>query len=231
MARQQNDRDAKDPRLRARNTEIIRRMSELSRRLAEMPEDDPEYAELAGKVLSLVMELDFSLLRTAGGEDEPRLERGWALDELSQASLGEVQKIAASQIRILDTYHATVLQQASMSFRAALVAAVIGLLFFLAAVAFLLMNQPQGLATVTVIGGALVEVISGINFWLYGKTTTQLADFHDRLDRTQRFLLANSICESLTGKNKETARRQLVNTIATVGFGPVGPTEAATDTS
>lgn len=164
-------------------------------------------------------------------EDAPRRDRVEALDELSETSLGEVQKVAASQIRILDTYYTTVLAQASMSFRAALVAAVIGLVFFLAAVAFLLMNQPQSVATASVIGGALVELISGINFWLYGKTTTQLADFHDRLDRTQRFLLANSICESLTGKSKDTARGQLVNTIATVGFGPVGPTEAAADTS
>jgi hypothetical protein len=55
-----------------------------------------------------------------------------------------------------------------------------------------------------------VEVISGVNFYLYGKTTTQMAEFQSRLDMTQRFLLANSICENLDGDFKQNTRSQLV---------------------
>jgi O-acetylhomoserine/O-acetylserine sulfhydrylase-like pyridoxal-dependent enzyme len=88
------------------------------------------------------------------------------------------------------------------------------------ALVFLLAAQASLIATISVIGGAMVEVIAGINFVLYGKTTTQLANFHERLDRTQRFLLANSICESLNGEIKEKARAALVHTIATTAIPP-----------
>ena len=100
------------------------------------------------------------------------------------------------------------------SFKWALVAGSLGLAFFFAAVTFLLTQQDQSIATVSAIGGALVEVISGILFYLYGKTTTQLADFQQRLAQTQRFLLANAICESLEGEEKQKARSSLVQTIA-----------------
>jgi hypothetical protein len=61
-----------------------------------------------------------------------------------------------------------------------------------------------------------VEVIAGINLYLYNKTTAQLAEFHQRLERTQRFLLANSIAESLENEQKQETRASLVRTIATL---------------
>jgi HEAT repeat protein len=137
---------------------------------------------------------------------------------LSETDPGDVQRIAASQIVLLDSYYNAVLGQATTSFKWALVAAGIGLLFFLGAIAFLLTKQPNSIATVSIIGGAIVETIAGINFMLYGKTTAQLAHFHHRLDQTQRFLLANSICESLDGDVKYESRRQLVTVIATLGL-------------
>ncbi|MBF0378141.1 MAG: hypothetical protein HQK72_11750 [Desulfamplus sp.] len=48
-----------------------------------------------------------------------------------------------------------------------LVAAGIGLLFFLAAIVFLLTNKIQPIATISLISGALVEVISGVNFYFH----------------------------------------------------------------
>jgi hypothetical protein len=133
---------------------------------------------------------------------------------LSQTDPSKVQEVAASQVELLTIYHNVVLDQARRSFRWALIAAMIGLGFFLAAVAFLLLQQPQNLATVSLISGALIEIISGINFYLYGKTSAQLAEFQTRLDQTQRFLLANSVCEGLEGDYKQQTRAQLVGEIA-----------------
>jgi hypothetical protein len=61
------------------------------------------------------------------------------------------------------------------------------------------------------ISGALVEFIAGINFYLYNKSTSQLSDFHTRLELTQKFLLGNSMCEGLTGDFKERARMNLIS--------------------
>lgn len=107
-----------------------------------------------------------------------------------------------------------VLDQAKKSFLWALIAAAIGLLFFIAAVSSIIFLNLQNAAIIGVISGALVEVISGINFYLYNQTSKQLSDFQSRLDTTQRFLLANSICEGLEGLSKQQARSDLIKAIA-----------------
>jgi len=122
--------------------------------------------------------------------------------------------IRSHSCRVAPIYHDLVLEQARRSFRWALVSAIFGFLFFIAAVIFLLLQQPQNIATVSLISGALVEVISTINFYLYGKASTQLSDFQIRLDVTQRFLLANSVCEGLEGETKLNSRADLVRAIA-----------------
>ncbi len=68
------------------------------------------------------------------------------------------------------------------------------------------------------ISGTLAEVIAAINFRLYWKTSEQLAGFHDKLEATQRYLLANSICELLDGQNKQAARVELVRAIARINL-------------
>ncbi len=168
-----------------------------------------------------------AILRLSGAT--PILDRNRAVRELAEAKPDEIQKIGASQITILDSYYRAALEQATMSFKAAMIAAVIGLAFFLAAVVLVLTQQPQSLAIVSVIPGALVEAIAGISFWLYVKATAQLADFHERLDRTQRFLLANSICESLHGDSRDQSRADLVRVIATSGPGIVRPAASTSE--
>ena len=56
-----------------------------------------------------------------------------------------------------------------------------------------------------------MQAIAGLNFWLYGKTAQQLDAFHLRTDQTQRFLLANSVCESLSDTQRDAARSNLIS--------------------
>lgn len=92
----------------------------------------------------------------------------------------------------------------------ALIAAAIGLIFFLVAIFFLLINQAQNISLISVISGALIEVISGLNFYLYGQASKQLAYYHGYIDKTQRFLLANSVCETLDVNTRQDARSKIV---------------------
>jgi hypothetical protein len=93
-----------------------------------------------------------------------------SINRLAEANPGDILKVAATQIALLASYYKAVLDQAKMSFRWALIAAGIGLVFFLGAVLFLLTRGSEAIATVGVISGALIEVIAGINFYL----TTEL---------------------------------------------------------
>ncbi len=137
-----------------------------------------------------------------------------AVQKISTVDPSKIQEIAAAQIELLSIYYNLVLEQARRSFKWALLAAIVGFVFFLASIGFLLLNQPQNVAVISLISGTLVEGISAINFYLYGQTSAQLSDFQVRLDNTQRFLLANSVCDSLEGEYKQKARSELVKAIA-----------------
>lgn len=91
-----------------------------------------------------------------------------------------------------------------------------GLLFFIAAVGFILsgVGVENNLPTISAISGAFIEVVSGLNFYLYGKALDKLDTFHVRLGQTQRFLLANSICMKLESKERQSSLAKLVDTIA-----------------
>ena len=137
-----------------------------------------------------------------------------AFENISIAQPDDIQLIAAAQLAILDSYHREVLGQAKGSFRAALSAAIIGSLFFVWGAGISLSSDTNSRALIPLISGSIVEVIAGVNFYLYGQATQQLSAFHRRLDRTQRFLLANSICEAIEGESQQVARSSLVKTVS-----------------
>jgi hypothetical protein len=166
---------------------------------------DPEERESSLESLRQIKGRD-AYRRSAASEFAERL--------LSKADPPDVQEIAAGQIQLLDEYHEIVLGQARKSFVFAVAAAVTGIALFAFAVVLLLLEQSTEVAIFSGIAGAIVEVISGIGFYLYAKASGQLAEFQSRLDRTQRFLLANSVCGSLKGSAKDKARTELIRAIA-----------------
>jgi hypothetical protein len=146
-----------------------------------------------------------------------------ALSQLATAKSGEVQRIAAAQWRILDNYYNTALSQAKASYRWASAIAVVGAFFFLAAATLTILDTARELATIGAIGGTLVEVVSGIGFYLYGRTAAQLADFHRRLHQTHLFMLANSVCDSLDDPQRQASRAGVIQSIGAYASGEAGP--------
>jgi hypothetical protein len=129
-----------------------------------------------------------------------------------------IRTTAIAQIDLLTKYYNRVLKQANDSFWWAEATAVAGFLLFGVAVACVVWgeaNQALNGAAIAGLGGAVVQVISGLQFWLYGKATDQLAAFHQSLDQTQRFLMASSLCDSLDDKAAQlNALSSLIATIS-----------------
>ncbi len=150
-----------------------------------------------------------------------------ALKQFNEATndKDEVKSIASSQISILSRFYDLSLDQAGRSFRWALIASVVGLLFFMAAIVFRMVGQEgSDLPMITLIGGALIEFIAGINFYLYGKTLSQLTLFQGRLEVTQRFLLANSLCNQLGDELRDETRADLITRLASNSpYGKLSP--------
>ena len=79
---------------------------------------------------------------------------------------------------------------------------------------FALVSKQLSAALISSVGGAIVEVVSGLNFWLYSRTSIQLNSFHVRLERMQRYLVANSVAASLSGEHRESTLEKLVKIIS-----------------
>jgi hypothetical protein len=137
------------------------------------------------------------------------------IDGVATVDSSNTQQVAALELALSKAYYERVLAQARSSFISALVSAGIGLLFFLGAISVSLVTGKLNAALISTISGAIIEVISGLNFWLYSQTSAQLDAFHLRIERMQRFLLANSVATSVKDpQQKDNVVSHLVDTIA-----------------
>jgi hypothetical protein len=137
-----------------------------------------------------------------------------SFERLGKTETKDVQQIAASQLELLTAYHQVALGQSNRSFFWALIGSGTDLSLFVVAVVFSLVNGLGLASIVPLIAGAVVNVVSGVVFVLYGKSSSQLSAFHSRLEVLQRYLLANSICESLGDTERDKARAALIGEIS-----------------
>jgi hypothetical protein len=149
-------------------------------------------------------------------EQTPSANWNRAFNTLSSADPSDVQKIAASQIEMLRGFYTEVIDQSKQSFRLALHGSLIGLCFFIVAIAVLLLQAPQAsqVALISALAGGIVQVFSGMLFAMFRSARQQLSRYHERLDLTQRYLLANSICAAMPDPTQTEVRAELVRTIA-----------------
>lgn len=127
-------------------------------------------------------------------------------------------RLVHSQIDKLDKFYDEVFNRAQRSFDTAIWAGIAGLLFFFATTGYLIfVNKSIEIAIVGVISGALLEFISGIFLYIYGQATSQLTAFHNRLEMTQRILIADGLCENLKeGDLREQTRASIAKSILTM---------------
>lgn len=160
-------------------------------------------------------------VRVTGGLPSLSIIRD-SIERLSRAAPSDIQTIAGSQLELLAGYHEIVLAQSRKSFCWALIGGGIGLVFFVCAVAIALLKNANALIPLlALLAGAIVEVVAGVVFFLYGKAMAQLGIFHGRLETLQRYLLANSICESLEGEDRTKARVALIQEVSRSDAGHV----------
>ena len=132
--------------------------------------------------------------------------------KLAHVPNDDIHQIASLLSQMSVQYYQDVRQQAQRSFFSALGAAVVGLIVFIYA-ASKGMSEGTLDVYVSVLAGGLIEVISGINFYLYFRTARQFAAFHTCLERTNRFLMANAMCEHLH-EDKDKMRAELIRVVA-----------------
>ena len=135
-------------------------------------------------------------------------------ESIASVNVGETHKLASKLWDLSINYFKDVRRQAQQSFYSALGAGIVGTTFFFLAL-YLMMNGQVPFSRLSLIAGMMIQVISAINFYLYAKTSKQFSTFHVCLERANRFLLANTICENLDTERKHEMRQELIRIIAT----------------
>ena len=144
----------------------------------------------------------------------PLAELEKTCQQLGATPVGETQQIASVFLKASIPFYEDIRKQARASFQSALFAALVGIVFFIYAL-YAAMHSGSSSVKVSVIAGALIQVIAGINFYLYANVSKQFFAFHTCLERIDRFMIANSLCENLcSSAKKDQMRSELVRMIA-----------------
>lgn len=118
-------------------------------------------------------------------------------------------------------YHQEALAQSRNSFWVAISAGLIGLVFFGFSVSIIIIGSLVGVslveagltAVIPTFAGAIIEVISGINFWTYKQASGQLAKFHLSMIASQDYLLANSIVSEIDKDKRADIRIEIIRSL------------------
>ena len=109
----------------------------------------------------------------------------------------------------LREYYVINKRQANRVFNATLTACVMGGIIFIigSIVAFW---GGQKVSFYTTISGCVVELISGLFFWLYKRTIDQLNLYHERLGSTEKYLTAVQLVEKMSEQEKDSMYRYII---------------------
>ena len=130
-----------------------------------------------------------------------------AIKHLCETDDRNMQKVGAANLNLNNLYCESIIKQANRSFWSALVAAVVGLIFFLGAAAFLLLSKQDSgqVAVIGSLGTAITACVSGTSFYLDRYTMGHFEAFHLCLARTEIVLLENSVCKQIEDVSKRDA--------------------------
>ncbi len=90
------------------------------------------------------------------------------------------------------------------------IAALVCLALFIAAIFILLFQKPANIAYISMIGGAISALFSGIFFLMYRHTSDQALAYKPQVDRTQNLIVAISACETMDEERKQRSREELI---------------------
>ena len=124
----------------------------------------------------------------------------------------DVISLMINNVSELREYYVISKRQANRAFSSTLFVCVLGFLIFVVGIIAAAVTGRE-LALYTTISGCVVEVISGLFFWLYKNTTAQLNIYHERLGRTEKYLTALQITEKMSLEKQDEMYQFIIQTI------------------
>ncbi len=116
---------------------------------------------------------------------------------------------------VLETkeYYVINKRHANRAFSASLVFCILGFILYASGLIHVILNEGSDITLIAIVSGTVVELVSGLFFWLYTRTTNQLALFHERLVSTEQFLAAIHLVEDISESERDKAYINLIDKI------------------
>ncbi len=124
----------------------------------------------------------------------------------------DVISLMLRNVKELREYYIISKQQATRSFSIAIIMSIVGVAIYLTGI-FSVIILSANITIITVIAGTVVEMVSGLSFWLYSRSTKQLNLYHNRLTSTEKYLMAIQIIEKVPQERKYEEYRNIINYI------------------
>lgn len=94
-------------------------------------------------------------------------------------------------------------KQEKISYGVSIACAVIGVAMLGVAVMTVIFEKGAKETIITIIGGAVTEVVSGVVLWIHEKSASQLNRYYESLHENEKFLSAINLADKLKDKKKE----------------------------
>ncbi|WP_353148668.1 hypothetical protein [Chryseobacterium sp.] len=131
----------------------------------------------------------------------------------------DVLALMIKNVAELREYYVINKQQARNSFSSALIICILGFILFAGGLIIsYIIPEKQDVIPYTTIGGAIVEIIAGLFFWLYSKAIKQINIFHTSLQSTEKFLTAIQLVEKISVEKRDDAYTNIIEKIISFNF-------------
>ena len=131
----------------------------------------------------------------------------------------DVLNLMIKNVAELREYYVMNKQQARNSFSAALSISILGfLLFSTGLVMAYIYPERSNVIPYSTIGGAIIEIIAGLFFWLYSKAIKQINIFHTSLQSTEKFLTAIQLVEKISKEKQDDSYKIIIDKIINSNF-------------
>ena len=135
------------------------------------------------------------------------------LAEKSEEENRDIRTLMFENLKELKEFYVICKQQIRKSFSAAMFSCFAGFVLFVFAVIIFLLGGNNSASLMAGLSGTIVEIVSGLYFWMYRETSKQLGKYHKRLEATEKYLIALQIIEMLPEGNRNEQYGKLIDYI------------------
>ena len=124
----------------------------------------------------------------------------------------DVFKLLYKNVRESTEYYIISKRQANKSFILAIISCIFGVIIYICGFLIVAILN-KDIAILTTIAGTIVELISGLSFWMYSKSLKQLNEYHKRLGSTEKYLTSIQMIDKMSDNKKDEMYTWLIQNV------------------